>query len=222
MLNTFIKLQTVSYCTEQECQEEEQCFSSAPVYELALPAKPSDVIAWIENKDSYDFWDAEHLRIGLADSCGNIVVEDIGTIAESDTQYYFSATIPADTVDGGYTLVIYQQLTIEIISITPETSPGACDASVTFEIPNEPAESFEWSLDGETYQESSTFNGVCQDQTLTVYVRIVGQECTSGEIEEDIRPVDCSEYQGWTLQQFQDAGIKLFRIYHCLLSEIQP
>jgi hypothetical protein len=215
MLNTFIRLTPVSYCTEQECQEDEQCFSSAPVYELALPAKPSDVIAWIEDKESADFWAAEHLRIGLADSCGNIVVEDIGTVEESDSQYYFSATIPSDTVDGGYTLVIYRQVTIEVFSFTPNTGP--CDGSITFEIPNEPAESFEWSLDGETFQESSTFSGLCFDGIILVYVRVVGESCISGETEIDATPGSCIYDEPYLADLADDY---LYSAYNCYLNDV--
>lgn len=221
MLNTFIKLTPVSYCTEQECEEETQCFGASPVYELALPAKPSDLFAWIEEKENANFWDSTHLKVALADSCGNVLVEDIGTVEQSDSQYYISATIPEDTENGGYTFVIYRDLVIQLFSFTPESSPGACDASVTFEIPNEPAESFEWSLDGETFQESSTFNNICQE-LLTIYVRVVGDTCLSGQKDIDIEPVNCLDYKGFTLQQMKDSGVLLLQIYDCLLSDIQP
>lgn len=217
MLNTFIRLTQVSYCTDQECQEDEQCFSSSPVYELAIPAKPSDVIAWIEDKSSANYWAAEHLRIGLADSCGNIVVEDIGTVEESESQYYLSATIPSDTIDGGYTLVIYHKLTIEVFSFTNNSATEVCDGSITFEIPNEPAESFEWSLDGETFQESSTFTGLCFDGILTVFVRVVGDTCTSGETEIDATPGDCIYDEPYLADLADDY---LYTAANCYLNDV--
>ena len=220
MLNTFLRFESANFCTEQTCVEESTCFNSDPEYTTVLPAIQGDEIKFIVAKSDVTFYAAEHLEICIADECGN-VIEASGTIEEGDTQLFVTALVPGDLANGLYTFVFRRNLQIDLISITPETSPGACDAIVTYEIPSAPAQVFEWSLDGITYQSSSTFTGVCQEP-ITVYVRVVGDTCDSGEVDFDLTPLDCSLYQGWTLQQFQDAGIRLFQMYDCLLSDIQP
>lgn len=215
MLRTFIRFEEVSYCGERECPEDTTCFNSYPNYESSLPAMEGDVIKFIVDKSEANFWDSQHLKIGIADECGTFI-EDVGTIVQGGSQYFITATVPA--LLGPHRFVIYESLNIELLSIIPETSPGACDATVTFEIPNAPAQSFEWSLDGVTYQDSSTFTGVCEE-LLTVYVRIEGETCTSGEVDIDLSPVVCGDYEGFTLQQVIDSGVYLAQVLDCTLDD---
>jgi hypothetical protein len=217
MLRTFIRFSTGSLCNDPECVES-SCFNLAPEYETALPAIYQDEIKFIVDKSDANFWDAQHLKVAIADECGNYI-QDAGTIEQGGGQYFVTVTVPDLT--GPHRIIIYNSVQVNLISITPESSPGACDAIVTFEIPEAPTENFEYSLDGTTFQSSSTFTGVCQE-LLTVYVRIVGETCTCGEVNIDISPLDCTDYSGWTLQQFQDAGIKLFQLYDCTLDDIKP
>lgn len=221
MLNTFIKFNHVGYCEPQECETEVRCLSSDEYIESLLPAKPSDTIKVIVNKSDAEFYRSQHLKVVLTDECGT-VNEDIELeyqIEESTNQYFISVSIP--NLKGVYRIALQRDINIEISSYTPESSEGACDGIVTFEVPNPPAQQLEWSTDNITFQSSSTFTGVCAE-LVTVYVRVVGDECNSGEAEFNLEPVDCSFYKGWTLQQFKDAGVRLFQLYNCTLNDIKP
>lgn len=212
MLRTFIRFEQTNYCGDRECPDDSVCFNSSPQYESVLPAIEGDVIKFIVDKSEADFWDSQHMKIGIADECG-IFIQEVGTVEQGGSQYFISATVP-DLI-GPHRVVLYNSLNIQLLAITPETSPGACDAIVTFEIPTAPAEDFEWSLDGLTYQESSTFTGVCQEE-ITVYVRVVGEDCTVGEVDFDLTLGDC-DYSGFTWADM--ANYYYFQIGQCTFND---
>lgn len=211
MLRTFIRFSEVEDC-QNPCVEDSTCFNSSPNYESTLPAIAGDVFKFIVNKSDANFWDAQHIGIGIAQDCGPFI-QNVGTVEQSETQYFITATIPV--LQGPHRFVIYNALNITLFSFTPETSLDACDAIATFEIPNSPGESFEWSIDGINYQESSTFTGLCMEPII-VYVRIVGDACTSGEKEFDLSFSDC-QYSGFTVADMAD--IYLFQVSNCTFND---
>lgn len=171
------------------------------------------VIKFIVDKSQANFWDSQHLKIGIADECGTFI-EDVGTIAQGGSQYFVTATVPA--LLGPHRFVIYEDLYIIVLSFTNETTPGACDAIITFEIPSAPAESFEWSSDGENWQESSTFTDLCLVET-TFYVRVAGETCTSGELTLDLTPGDCIYDEPYLADLADD---DLYTAYNCYLNDV--
>lgn len=217
MLRTFIRFGQVNYCGDRECPVDETCFNSSPEYESSLPAIEGDSIKFIADKSEFDFWDAQHMKIGISDECG-VFIQECGVVEQGGSQYFITATVPVLT--GAHRFVLYNSLNIQLLSIF--RNDVGCGGVVTFEIPTAPAEIFEWSADGENWQESSTFTELCLEGVITIYVRIQGEECTVGEVGFDFDPINCLDYKGWTLQQFQDAGIRLFQMYDCLLEDIQP
>jgi hypothetical protein len=217
MLNTFIKFNQVGYCEAQECEVVTPCLSSDEYIESFLPAKPSDVIKVIVNKSDASSYGAEHLAIYLADDCGTVLdIELEYTIEESTTQYFISVTIPVD-LKGIYRIAIVRNLQISISSYTPESTEGACDGIITFEILNAPAQVFEWSIDGVNYQESSTFTDVCLDQIITAYVRVQEDECNSGEAQFDFTTIDCELLND--LYLFDLIDVELSKLRDCYLND---
>lgn len=73
-----------------------------------IPAKQGDTLKFIIDKSEIDHKgaDATNLRIGLA-NCGVLIVDNVGSIIESDNQYFITANIPTNVSDCTYNFVIY-------------------------------------------------------------------------------------------------------------------
>jgi hypothetical protein len=106
---------------------------------------------------------------------------------------------------------------IVLVSITNESGENQNDGSFTVSVTNylEP----EFSLDGETWQTSGTFTGLGAG-TYTVHVRVESGKI--GTIDVTIyENIDCSEYQGATIQDLIDNGILWGQLYNCTLGDLQ-
>ncbi len=224
MLKTFIRFSPVDYCleTNEECvviPETEHC---EDYFDSVIPAKAEDVISFILDKAEYNlFINAIHLRAALT-SCGIVTELEIGEFSESTSQYFITCTLPTGTVNGSYEITIYKNYQMEITAFTPETSDGACDATFTVEIISQPAIDFEFSIDGITWNDTGVFAGLCM-QPYTIYTREVGDtDCISGTLLFDASPLVCSDYKGFTLQEFIDSGIWMTQLAECTIDDLAP
>lgn len=109
MLKRFVRFTPTNYILEDqtECLSEEssECDQSE---QYPLPAHSGDVLKWIMEKTevTYSGAQASDLRIGLT-NCGVLVNSNAGTIVESETHLYCTATLPNDLPEGCYEFVIY-------------------------------------------------------------------------------------------------------------------
>ena len=222
MLKTFIRFSEVDYCIESqdECLEEVSTNNCEEYFETKMIAKASDVISFIVSKSDYELYiNSIHLKAALT-SCGIVTELDIAAIEQSDSQYYFTCTLPSDLENGEYEITIYKDYQLQILDFTPETTDGACDATFTVGVISAPAIDFEFSIDGISWNDTGVFTGLCA-QEYTILVREVGDtDCTSGTLTFETVPLDCSDYKGWTLQQFIDSGIFMIQLKDCTIEDL--
>lgn len=224
MLKTFIRFSPVDYCieTEAECVEVTEVEYCEDHFDSVIPAKEADVIAFIIDKAEQNiFINAIHLKAALT-NCGIVEQLDIATIEDSTTQYYVTATLPNPLSNGSYEITIYKDYQMFISAFTPETSDGACDGAFTVEVQNPPAIDFEFSLDQISWNDTGVFTGICAEP-YTIYVREVGDtDCISGSLSFDATLLVCSDYKGYTLQQFIDSGIFMIQLKDCTIADLAP
>jgi hypothetical protein len=222
MLRTFIRFSAVDYCLESETEcvnisEVEYCEEH---FDSILPAKAGDTISFIVDKAEYDLLiNAIHLRAALT-TCGILQQLDIATVENSTNQLYFTCVLPSDLENGAYEITIYKDYALFISAFTPESSGGACDGTFTVEVQSPPAIDFEFSLDQITWVANGVFTGICATP-YTIYVREVGDtDCISGTLNFDATPLECSDYKGFTLQQFIDSGIFMIQLQDCTIYDL--
>jgi hypothetical protein len=224
MLINFIRFSSVDYCIEGQTEpivleETEYCGEH---YETKMIGKAGDVIAFIIDKSEVEtFIDAIHLSVALT-SNGILTELDIATVADSEAQYYITATLPIDLIDGEYEITILKNYVMQVISFTPETSLNACDATFTVEVVDAPAINFEFSINQIDWISDGVFAELCMEE-YTIYVREEGDEtCIYGTLDFNASPLDCGEYEGFTLQQVIDTGKFLSQFYNCTLDDLKP
>jgi hypothetical protein len=188
----------------------------------ALPVKNGDSIRWVMDKSEVDYDDdtIESLRIGIVKN-GVMIAEDIGTIMETEDQLFCEAIIPC-LIDCEYEFVIYRIDVIDYIGllIDPPTTIGDCDGSITAVV-TLGTPPYEYSLDGENWQLSDTFTGLCTGE-YTVYAR--DSDCSQGEKKAFLDVIDCGFFQGKTLAQVIATGVTLGQIIDagCILCDFVP
>lgn len=108
MLKTFINFQEQEFDPQDgECKEftlPESC----GLYEgYAIPAKEGDVFKWIQDVGNLlDLYGVDDLKVGLS-RCGQIEVEDIGSIVLYNEQLFVTANIPSGLDLDCYEFIIY-------------------------------------------------------------------------------------------------------------------
>ncbi len=230
----FLVWQPVIYCVRQQTLPLEVCNENQAGQNILcdrfetqetedyypLPVKNSDVIKWVMNSSEVLYNDdlVENLQIGITQK-GVLVAENIGTITEFGDQLFCEVTIPC-LIDCQYEFVIYRKDVIDYIGviITPPTTPEACDGTIQAVVALGTAP-YEYSLDGVTWQSSDTFTGLCAQQ-YTVYVR--DSDCSQGIKPAYLLPINCGDFQGFTLQQVIDLGITLGQVLACTLCDFVP
>ncbi len=223
MLKTFIKFQPIDYCLEaqEDCIVVESIDHCDEHFDSVIPAKQGDTISFILDKTEHDlFVSAIHLKVALTE-CGIIHTLNIASIEESGSQYYITCILPSVLSNNPYEITIYKDYQLQVIEFTPETSEGACDAEFTVEVIDQPALDFEFSLDQETWNSSGIFTGLCM-QPYTIYVREIGGECTEGQLEFNAGVVSCSDYKGFTLDEFIASGIFMIQLKDCSIDDLAP
>jgi hypothetical protein len=211
MLRTFFVFKEAG-CDPIDCTSESCSF---PRYESALPAIQNDVVKFILSKNEYNFWAAKHLEVVLVDLCGENEQELVHTISETVDQYFITATIP--NIVGAYRFAIKANIKISVVSFTNETSPGACDAILTVEIQDAPAEVFEFSVDGINWAISSTFTDLCVTEDILVQARIQGDTCPVGQLIVGFSVGDCSSVNEPYLYDFKDEYLYVWK--NCELND---
>lgn len=105
-------------------------------------------------------------------------------------------------------------------AITNESAEDECDGSVIITAGGGSGP-YEYSIDyGQTYQSSSTFSDLCSGDYVVI---IRDDDGRYGSVEFSIVVnIDCSQYEGATIQDLIDAGITLQELYNCTLSDLQP
>jgi len=108
---------------------------------------------------------------------------------------------------------------ISITSFDNESGMGAEDGTVTFGVSGGTGP-YTWSIDGINYQASSTFTG------LAGGVYTVTAIDSNGLISTDsytvYTNVDCSDYEGSTIDDLIASGVLLIELYNCTLDDINP
>lgn len=224
MLKTFIRFTPVDYCIEaqEECLVDEEIESCEEHFDSVIPAKEGDTISFIIDKTEYDlFINSIHLKAALT-NCGIIEQLNIAEITQSDSQYFVICTLPSNLNNGSYEITIYKEYQMEVISFTPETSDGACDATFTVEVISAPAINFEFSIDQVTWNSTGVFTGLCMG-IYTIYVREEGdEECTYGYLVYNAEAISCLDYKGYTLDEFIASGIFMIQLKDCSIDDLAP
>lgn len=108
MLKTFIQFESQGYDPEDGVCREFTLPDSCDLYEgYAIPAKEGDVFKWIQDVGNYlDLYKIDDLKIGLS-RCGQIEVENIGSITLYNEQLFIVANIPNGLDLDCYEFIIY-------------------------------------------------------------------------------------------------------------------
>lgn len=125
----------------------------------------------------------------------------------------------SESADGWQTLV---PLIIGLSNFGNETSPGACDGFVTIGVLGGESP-YRFSFNGGAFG-APAFNGVQTDLCEgCYYVTVKDSVGLEGSFEYCIATnVDCSEFEGATLQDVIDSGNTLAEFYNCTLNDLKP
>lgn len=114
---------------------------------------------------------------------------------------------------------VYESITLEIISVSNVSFGGDCDGSITVSASGGTGP-YTYSIEGTIFQGSGTFTGLCEGNYYAIAKDTNGNE---GSILITIsQNVDCSLYEGVTIQDLIDEGITLGQLYNCTLDNLQP
>lgn len=145
-------------------------------------------------------------------------------IAETDpTQFQIKSSnvvINGDFEEEGESWEDSEPLIIAL-SVTNESSPGACDGQVFIEVVSGNTGIVSFSLNGAEFQsDNDSYYNLCAGCGFITAQDEEGKQ-TSAEfcIVENI---DCSEFEGATLEDVIASGKTLSQFYNCTLNDLKP
>jgi hypothetical protein len=139
-----------------------------------------------------------------------------------NTQFQISSSDQVSNGDFDTDLTgwdIYEAIT-GTVYITNESSESECDGEVTITASGGTGP-YTYSIDnGVTFQSADNFANLCEGDYAII---IKDSNDNTGSVEFTIYVnVDCSLYEGATIQDLIDDGITLGQLYNCTLGDLQP